>query len=98
MNQEQLVQAFATALKAAGSTPTGVPGHGAGGTFSYPGLDRMVFNAMLLPHLGLQRALPLVVSNETNPLFGIMTGVTGTSGSQPSGVCDNFKSSGLMKL
>ena len=98
MNQEQLVQAFATALKAAGSTPTGNPGHGLGGTFSYPGLDRMVFNAMLLPHLGLQRALPLVVSNETNPLYGIMTGVTSTSGSQPSGVCDNFKSAGLMKL
>ena len=37
MNQEQLVQAFATALKAAGSTPTGAPGHGLGGTFSYPG-------------------------------------------------------------
>lgn len=98
LQTNQFAQAFAAAYKAASSTPSGVPGHGLGGTFSYPGLDRMVFNAMLLPHLGLQRALPLVVSNETNPLYGIMTGVTATGGSQPSGVCDDFKTAGLMKL
>ena len=98
INQKDFEVAFAAAYKAAGSTPGGNAGHGPGGTFSYPGLDRMVFNAMLLPHLGLQRALPLIVSNETNPLYGIMTGVTSTSGSQPSGACDDFKQAGLMKL
>lgn len=97
-DQDNFTKAFAAAYKAAGTTPTGNPGHGPSGTFSYPGLGRMVFNAMLLPHLGLQRALPLVISNETNPLYGIMTGVTSTSGSQPTGVCDNFKAAGLMKL
>lgn len=97
-NEQRFAAALATAMKAAGTSPTGVPAHGPGGLYSYPGLDRMVFNAMILPHLGLQRALPLVVSNEVNPLFGIMTGVTATSGSQPTGACDNFKTAGLAKL
>lgn len=96
-NITEFMEAY-KAYKAAGSTPGGAAAHGPGGTFSYPGLDRMVFNAMILPHLGLQRALPLVVSNQTDPLYGIMTGVTATTGSQPSGACDDFKQAGLAKL
>jgi hypothetical protein len=96
--EQQQMLAFAEAYKAVSSTPSGAFGHGPGGTFSYPGLSRFVFNAMILPHLGVQARLPLVISNETNPLYGIMTGVTATSGSQPSGRCDDFKTAGLMKL
>lgn len=107
MNQMIDYQALASALiaqsggvatKAAGSSPTNAWGHGPGGLFSHPGLSQQVFNAMILPHLGLQARLPVRTSNETNPLFGIMTGVTATSGSNPTNVCDNFPSAGLMKL
>lgn len=84
--------------KAAGSTPTTTWGHGPGGVFSHPGLSQQVFNAMLLPHLGLQRVLPVRTSNDMNPLFGIMTGVTAGSGNNPTNPCDDFPSAGLMKL
>lgn len=84
--------------KAAGSTPTNAWGHGPGGLFSHPGLSQQVFNAMILPHLGLQARLPVRTSQETSPLFGIMTGVTASSGSNPTNVCDDFPSAGLMKL
>lgn len=86
------------AYKAAGSTPTSSYGHGPGGAFSHPGLSQQIFNAMLLPHLGLQGRLPLRTTNETDPLTGIMTGVTATSGSNPTNECDDPKTAGLMKL
>ena len=93
-----IAQSGGTATKAAGSTPTNAWGHGPGGLYSHPGLSQQIFNAMLLPHLGLQSRLPVRTSNETDSLFGIMTGVTASSGSNPTNVCDNFPSAGLMKL
>lgn len=100
IDYQQLAMAMLNqvATKAAGSTPTTTYGHGPGGTFSAPGLSQQVFNAMLLPHLGLQRVLPIRLSNDMNPLFGIMTGVTADSGSNPTNVCDDFPAAGLMKL
>jgi len=90
--------AVVSAYKAVSSTPSGNFGHGPGGTFSVPGLDRFVFNAMMMPHLGVQGRLPLNVRNDTHPEYSILTGVTASSGSQPSGACDNFKTAGLAKL
>ncbi len=84
--------------KAVGSTPTASYGHGLGGLFSYPGLSRPVFSAMILPRLGLQSMLPVRFSNESNPLYGIFTGVTATTGDEPDGVCDNPPVVGLSKL
>lgn len=93
-----IAQSGGTAQKAAGTSPTNAWGHGPGGLFSHPGLSQQIFNAMLLPHLGLQAILPVRTSQETNPLYGIMTGVTATSGNNPTNVCDDFPSAGLMKL
>lgn len=80
------------------STPSASYGHGYGGIFSYPGLSRPVFNALILPQIGLQSRLPVRWSNETTPLYGIFTGVTATSGSEPTGVCDDPPTVGLAKL
>lgn len=89
----------ALAAKAVSSTPaSGVWGHGNGGLFSYPGMERPVFSAMLLPFLGLQSILPVRPSNTDNPVYGIFTGVTATSGSEPTGVCDDPPTVGLSKL
>lgn len=93
-----LAQQGGVAQKAAGSTPTTTWGHGPGGLFSAAGLSQQIFNAMILPHLGLQARLPLRISNEMNPLYGIMTGMTAASGENPTGECDDFPSAGLMKL
>lgn len=73
-------------------------GHGLGGTFSPPGLNERVFSAMALPYLGLWGALPKKVSNETDPLYGIFTGVTATTGSEQSDVCANAPVAGMSKL
>ncbi len=80
------------------STPTTFYGHGPGGLFSFPGLSRPVFSAMVLPRLGLQSMLPVRPSMDANPLYGIFTGVTATTGSEPTGVCDDPPVSGLAKL
>lgn len=94
----ELLNTASTRTKAVSSTPTGIYGHGPGGLFSTPGLARPLFSAMVLPKTGLQSILPLRPTTETNPIFGIITGVTASSGSNPTGVCDDPPTSGTLKL
>lgn len=84
--------------KAVSSTPTAVLGHGTYGLFAYPGLEPGITNAMVMPKYGLLDVLPSRTANTDNPLYGIMTGVTASSGSEPSGVCDDPPTAGLMKM
>ena len=84
--------------KEAGSTPTTTYGHGPGGVFSFPGLDQQVFNAMMLPHTGLQALLPWRLTNTTDPVYSIVTGVTAHTGSNPTNECDDPPVAGMMKL
>lgn len=93
---ELLAQSATT--KAVSSTPTTTYGHGPGGLLSPLGMSRPVFNAMVLPTLGLQDALPWRPSQDVNPLYGLITGVTATTGSEPEGVCDDPPTAGLAKL
>lgn len=80
------------------NVPTASYGHGYGGIFSYPGLSKPVFNALMLPKVGLQDRLPVRFSNETTPLYGIFTGVTAPSGEEPTYPCDDPPTTGLAKL
>jgi len=49
--------------------------------------------------MGLQSKLMVQRTTSTDPLFGILTGVTATTGaSEPNGVCDDPKTAGLAKL
>lgn len=84
--------------KAVSSTPTTIYGHGNGGLFSTPGLSKPLFSAMLLPGLGIQGLLPIRGTTETNPLFGIITGQTASTGSEAVGVCDDPPVVGVTKL
>lgn len=79
-------------------TPTASYGHGNGGLFSSPALERPVFSAMMLPNLGVQSMLPLRPSLYDHPLFAIFTGVTATTGTGPNGVCDDPPTVGTSKL
>lgn len=101
INYELLAHALMTEqrTKAVSSTPrsTGYA-NGPGGLFSAAGLSRPVFTAMVMPMMGVQSILPVRPSMDMNPLFGIITGVTATTGSDPTGVCDDPKTVGLMKL
>lgn len=104
--QQNMQQYAGVGRKAVSSTPTNVYGHGfigtiPGGTaglFSFPGLEPDVVNAMVMPRLGLLDLLPSRTTIYDQPMVGIMTGVTASSGSEPSGVCDDPPTAGLMKL
>ena len=87
-----------TTTKAVSSTPTTTYGHGPGGLFANPALERPIFSAMVLPRMGLQNMLQVRGTRFQNPLYGIFTGVTATTGSEPTGVCDDPPTAGLSKL
>lgn len=95
---EALLREQGVTTKAVGSTPTASYGHGPSGLFSTPGLNRPLFSAMILPRVGIQSMLPIRPTQDTNPLFGLVTGVTATSGDEPVGVCDDPPVVGLTKL
>lgn len=68
-----------------------------GGLFSTYGLDSTVINASLTPR-GIDALLPVVKSNELNPLYGFITGFDDEENlTEPDGVCDDAPS-GLMEV
>lgn len=80
------------------TTPQGSYGHGPAGLFSAPGLSQPLFSAMTLPIMGVQSMLPAYPSRDAYPLYGIVTGVTATSGNEPTNPCDDPPTIGLTKL
>lgn len=101
IDYQQLAQAMLGQMltqKAVSSTPTTIYGHGQGGLFSNPALRRQIFSAMSLPRMGLADILPVRPTVYMNELYGIMTGVTESTGTDPAGPCDDSKVAGLMKL
>lgn len=87
-----------TSLKAVSSTPTTTYGHGPGGLFSNPATERPIFSAMIMPRMGIEDRLPLRATQFESPLYAIFTGVTASSGSEPTGPCDDPPTAGLSKL
>lgn len=93
----ELLTQMAQTQKAASTTLTPLANvHGPGGIFSNPNQRAEVVNAMALPQT-LWTALPMRLSNETNPLFPILTGITASTGEQPDGFCDDCKTAGNLK-
>ena len=89
----------ATGLKAVSATPGGSYGHGPGGLFGNPALERSLYSAVIAqPFSGLQFALPVRGTTVTDPLDGIITGVTATVGDEPNGACDDPPTTGVVKL
>jgi hypothetical protein len=102
--QQLVMQHLSKTTKAAVSTtPTTAYGHGVGGLFSDPALERPLFSAMMLPRQGLLSRLPTRENRFANPLYGIVTGVsattdTATPAEATMGPCDDPPVAGLMKL
>ncbi len=98
--QNQLLMQLLTqqTYKAPTGTPSLITAHGNGGLFSPAGLSPGIPNAMLLPNQGLASMLPTRLSQDMNPLMGIFTGVTGDTGDEPEGRCDNLIEAGLSKI
>jgi hypothetical protein len=74
--------------KAVGTVHSGITLHGPDGIFSTFGLEREVINAAVMPQ-GLISELPLMPSQDTDPRFASLTGVTDSTGSQPTNACDS---------
>lgn len=70
--------------------------HGPQGNLIWPGVDPAVFNATMGGQ-SLLSQLRAVGSLYTNPTYFTITGVTGDTGSEKSGVCDDAPVAGLMK-
>lgn len=83
--------------------PNHIYGHGAGGLFNTPCVDRALFSAMTLPRRGLASLLPVFPSQIDSPQVGIITGVTATdedpdSNDAITGECGRGPSAGNLKL
>lgn len=82
--------------KDAGTT-AGAQVHGPGGLLATPGLNKQVVNAMIMPR-GLAGRLPVRPSVDTNEIFAIMTGLTASSGTEPTVACADWPQVGQFKV
>lgn len=82
----------------AATPPTPYRIHGQQGLLSVPGLDPNILNASVSPMSGLWARLPFTLSNETDPTYGIFTGVTASSGAEPTEACAPARQPGNLKI
>lgn len=103
---EQLVETkfnerFKAAYKASGANPGTAP-TGPNGLFNTPGLDPNI-TTTYIPPVGvegyLESAGHVRTSQYTNPVFGIITGQSASTGSEPTAPCDeNVPVAGSLRL
>ena len=103
---EQLVETkfnerFKAAYKASGANPGTAP-TGPNGLFNTPGLDPAI-TTTYIPPVGvegyLESAGHVRTSQYTNPVFGIITGQSASTGSEPTAPCDeNVPVAGSLRL
>lgn len=112
MNEQQVLAALANnpallaaltgglraSMKDAATSPLVVSPHGPDGLLSTYGLEPNIFNAMPMPLAGLEARLPVRRSQYTNPKFGILTGQTAASGTEPTAACAEPRKPGNLKL
>lgn len=84
-----------TAFKDAG-TSAGTPLHGPGGLLGYPGLNKQIVNAMIMPK-GIAGRLPVMKSVNTNELYPVLTGQLASSGTEPTAACADWPTVGAFK-
>src|ERR1041384_7233079 len=96
-----MAQAGAT-TKASGTTGGVIPPHGQNALFNVPGVSPGIVSAIVKPN-GIEDWLEarghVRMSNETNPLYGILTGQTASSGTEPTDPCsENVPIAGDLKM
>ncbi|MDM7940143.1 MAG: hypothetical protein QUS07_07365 [Methanothrix sp.] len=97
---EKLLESFAKALVMVQKAPSGTPVNpyytGPGGIFGTPGVERDLFSTRIHP-IGIASSLPILMTDQMNPMFGYITGFVEGSGSEPEAVCDAAPVAGPMK-
>jgi len=98
---EQIIRSYVERTKASGSNP-GTPATGPNGLFTTPGLEPGIATTYI-PPMGLENFLEqqghVRTSMYANPIFGIITGQTPSTGEEPTEPCDeNVPVAGSLKL
>jgi len=91
----QMLNLMAASFKDAGTT-AGAQLHGPGGLLATPGLNKQVVNATIMPR-GLSGRIPVRPSIDTNEIFAILTGLTSSTGSEPTAACASWPVVGQFK-
>lgn len=93
---------LAERTKASATTPLVVPPHGPDALFNTPGLGRGIVNALISPLQGLYGYLEanghVHTTRYINPVFGILTGQTASTGTEPTENCAPGRRPGDLKL
>lgn len=90
------MNAMAAATYKDAGTTAGTQLHGPGGLLATPGLNKQVVNAMIMPR-GLSGRIPVRPSIDTNEIFMILTGLTASTGSEPTAACASWPMVGQFK-
>lgn len=102
--QEELVNfghafvALQRGQKAVTPPPNNIYLHGDGGLLSTNGANPNIFNATLMPSGGLSARIPRLKSTYTQELLGILTGLTESTGAEPTAACEDGTQAGHWKL
>jgi hypothetical protein len=92
----------AAAYKASATSPLVIPPHGPNALFNTPGLGRGIVNALIQPLPGFYGFLEarghVHTSRYVNPVFGILTGQTASTGSEPTENCAPGRRPGNLKI
>ena len=72
--------------------------HGPGSLLGVLGLSTPIMNAMVLPLNGVQAELPYMRSNLEDPLLPILTGISASTGSEPTSNCTDGKQPGQLQI
>lgn len=100
---QTLAAQLGATTKASDVTPAVIPPHGPYALFNTPGVDPGVVSAMVQPLYGLEGYLErrghVMLSQDLNPLYGIFTGQTASTGEEPTTPCDeDAKIAGNFKM
>lgn len=77
-------------------TSAGAALHGPGSLLGYPGLNKQIVNAMIMPK-GIAGRIPVMRSVNTNELYPILTGQLASTGVRPTAACSDWPIVGAFK-
>jgi hypothetical protein len=92
----QMMNWLASASFKDAGTAAGTPVHGPGGLLGYPGLNKTIVNAMIMPK-GIAGRIPVQKSVNTNELYPILTGQLASTGNEPTAACSDWPIVGSFK-
>lgn len=92
----QMMNWLASATFKDAGTSAGAQLHGPGSLLGYPGLNKQIINAMIMPR-GIAGRMPVTKSVNTNELYPVLTGQLASTGNEPTAACADWPTVGAFK-